>query len=219
MIRLAVPVPALALLVASVFIAAACGEGTPNQATPTVPPGETPEVTTQVTPAVTASSIIPSPTATASPTVIPFEGTRGPVEEDGTAPVPTGALLVDVRTARHEGFDRIVFEFEEGLPGYRIEYVEPPIAGGPSGLPVEVEGSAFLRVTFRNAAGHDHSTGELTYGGSSEIAAGLPSLVELELAEDIEGVLAWALGLAEEVDFRVSTLETPFRVVIDVAHP
>lgn len=208
--RPVVPGPLLALLAASaLLVAAACGGGAPTAATPTTPPDETPEATP-------ADRATPAETATPSPTPVPFDGTRGPVEVEGTPPT---ALLVDVRTGLQEGFDRIVFEFEEGLPGYRIEYVEPPIEADPSGLPVEIAGSAFLKVTLRSAAGFDPSTGDPTYDGPSEIAPGLPSLLEAERTGDFEAVLTWVLGLTEEVDFRVSALEDPFRVVIDVAHP
>ena len=202
---LPVPPPYMALLAASVLlVGAGCGEGAP--ATPTAAPGESPEAT-------------PAAALTAAPILAPFEGTRGPVEEGATVSVPPGALLVDISTGLHEGFDRIVFEFEEGLPGYRIQYVEPPIRGEFSGLPVEIAGNAFLRVSFRSAAGFDPLTGEPTYHGPLEIATGLPSLLEAEGTGDFEGVLTWVLGLAEEVDFRVLELEDPFRVAIDVAQP
>ena len=202
---LPVPPPYMALLAASLLlVGAGCGGGAP--ATPTAAPGETPEAT-------------PPAALTATPILAPFEGTRGPVEEEATVSVPPGALLVDISTGLHEGFDRIVFEFEEGLPGYRIQYVEPPIRGEFSGLPVEIAGNAFLRVSFRSAAGFDPSTGEPTYHGPLEIATGLPSLLEAEGTGDFEGVLTWVLGLAEEVDFRVLELEDPFRVAIDVAQP
>jgi len=142
--------------------------------------------------------------------------------------VPPGAQLVDVRTGspvnivtgEMEEFDRITFEFEDGLPGYRIEYVEPPITEDASGLPVEIEGGAFLRISFLGAAGSDPFTGIPTYTGPFEIASGQPALLESERTGDFEGVLTWVLGLAEAVDFRIITLESPsFVVAIDVAHP
>ncbi len=216
---LPVPPPYMALLAASVLlVGAGCNDGGGTPATPTTADQATPTVAATV-PVVTPSPAGALPTATASPTAAPFEGTRGPVEEEATVPVPPGALLVDVRTGLQEGFDRIVFEFEEGLPGYRIEYVAPPIRGEFSGLPVEITGNAFLRVSFRSAAGFDPFTGEPTYDGPLEIATGLSSLLEAERTGDFEAVLTWVLGLAEEVDFRVLELEDPFRVAIDVAQP
>lgn len=199
----------LLLPIAALLVAAACGDDDAGPATPTASPAAT----------VTATPIAPSPTPTASPASTPFQGTRGPVEKKGAAPVPPGALLVDVRTGRHDTFDRVVFEFDHGLPGYRIEYVQPPILGEFSGEPVDIAGNAFLRVNFRMAAAHDPSTGEPTYTGPLEIVSRLPSLLELERTGDFEGQLTWVLGLTEEVDFRVFELEDPFRVAIDVKHP
>src|SRR3990172_9355903 len=104
----------LALLpVVSLLVAAACGgdDSVPATPSPTIQPTSSPSPTVTAPP-VTPSPTIPPPT----PISTPFQGTRGPVEKQGTAPVPPGALLVDLRTARHDGFDRVAFEFEVGLP-------------------------------------------------------------------------------------------------------
>jgi hypothetical protein len=156
------------------------------------------------------------PTSAPGPTpTIPFDGTRAPVEKPGA---PPAAQLMDVRIGLHDGFDRAVFEFEVGLPGYRVEYVEPPIVADASGLRVEIDGTAVLQVRFAPAAGHDPSTGEVTYAGPLQIASDLPSLVELQGVGDFEGQLRGVLGLTDDVDFRISELEAPFRVLIDVAY-
>lgn len=199
--RLPGPGLLVTVAVAAGLLVAACGGGGPPVATPTPAGGE-------------ASTAAPSPT----PTAVPFGG-RGPVEGGGTAPIPPGALLVDVRTGLHQGFDRIVFEFRGGIPDYRVEYVSPLILADGSGRPVEIEGAAFLRARFTGAAAHDPETGQPTYTRPDEIAVGQPSLREAEQTGDFEGVLTWVLGLAQEVDFRVITLEGPYRVVIDIAHP
>ena len=36
------------------------------------------------------------------------------------------ALLTSVRAARHEGYDRVVFQVANTLPGYDVRYVERP---------------------------------------------------------------------------------------------
>ena len=167
----------------------------------------------------------PSPSATparspASPTAEPFSGGRDPVEETPSGSPPLGgALLVDVRTGEQAGFDRITFEFEGGLPGYLVEYVEPPIIADPSGLEVEIEGSAFIHIRMEPAAAHDPNTGDETYAGPLELKPALPSLLEAERTGDFEAVLNWVLGLSEEADFRVTTLQEPPRLVIDIGHP
>src|SRR3989304_49490 len=115
---------ALALLAAmgvALVLLAACedNEGLP----PTESPSPAPTITASPTPAAS-----PSP----PPSPEPFAGTRGPVGKADTGTAPPVPTLVGVTTGRHEGFDRAVFEFERRLPGYRIEYIEPPVtAGGP----------------------------------------------------------------------------------------
>ncbi len=196
---------------AALLAAAACDEEAPPPATPTeeTPLAESP----------TAALTSPAATTAPEPTA-PFQGSRGPAEGEASSGLPLGgAILVDVRFARHEGFDRIVFEFQGGLSGYRIQYVDPPILADPSGFTVEIAGNAFLSVRFEPAAAHDPDTGTPTYTGPLEIAAGLSSLLEAERTGDFEAVLSWALGLSQEVDFRVYALENPLRVAIDVAHP
>src|SRR5438309_5578293 len=62
-----------------------------------------------------------------------------------TTPVSTPrgsatALLTAVRVARQEGFDRVVFEFENALPGYRVQYTKKPLHEDASGRELAVEG-------------------------------------------------------------------------------
>jgi hypothetical protein len=132
---------------------------------------------------------------------------------------PTTALLLAVRTAEQGTFDRITFEFQGELPGYSVQYVEPPIIADASGLEVDIDGSGFIQIRMEPAAGHDPDTGDETYTGPLELKPDLPSLLEAERTGDFEAVLTWVLGLSEEADFRVTTLEGPPRLVIDVAHP
>jgi hypothetical protein len=129
------------------------------------------------------------------------------------------ALLVNVTIDEHPTYDRIRFEFSGGVPGFRVEYVEPPIHADPSDLLVEVAGGAFIRVRMEPAAGHDPMTGGDTYTGPLELAPGLVTLLEAERIGDFEAVLQWVIGVSEKADFRVQTLEAPFELVIDIAHP
>ena len=159
-------------------------------------------------------------TATASSTEEPFSGDRDPVEGTPRGSPPLGGvLLVDVRIGEHTTFDRVTFEFDSGLPGYSVQYVEPPIIADPSGMEVEIEGAAFILIRMEPAAGHDPNTGDETYTGGLELKPALPSLLEAERTGDFEAVLNWVLGLSEEVDFRVTTLDGPPRLVVDVEHP
>ena len=201
------PAPALvALLIgAGLLLLAACddngGDGAQTPTDTSVGGGEP-----MGTPDATAS--LPTPTAV-------FEGTRGPVEQERTD--QPAAILVDVRTGHHEGFDRVVFEFDIAIPGYRIEYVQSPITACGSGLTVTIAGDAFLQVRMTPAAAHD-GQGNVTVD-TTELTPGLPAILEVESTCDFEGEVTWVVGLNEEVDFSVFELSDPPRLVIDVLHP
>jgi hypothetical protein len=149
-----------------------------------------------------------------------------PLEGAGTAPVvgtstaKNIALLERVAVGRHEGFDRVVFQFREGVPGYRVEYIDPPIKEDGSGNVVQVKGNAYVQVRMEPASGFDLNTAEgvLVYKGPKRIdgstaAAGV--IQELVRTGDFEAVLTWVVGLSDRVDFRVTTTQSPARLIVD----
>lgn len=160
----------------------------------------------------------PGPTDTlAGPTEVaePFEGARDPVEVPD--PIEPGVpVLMDVRTGLHDDFDRVVFEYDGHMPGYRVEYVSAPIMQCGSGIEEPVDGTAFLQVLMSFAAARDETGATFDL---MEILPALPSIVEVQVICVFEGNVTWVLGLTSEQDFRVFTLEDPSRVVVDVAHP
>jgi hypothetical protein len=158
-----------------------------------------------------------TPGGGASPTDEPFSGARTPVQVAGT-PNIIQAHLKEVRAAKHSTFDRFTLEFDIVPPGYKVEYVEPPILADPSGKEVAIDGKAFLQITMQGAVANYLAAGGPPYTGPNELKPGLPNLVEAELTGDFEAVLIWVLGVNEEVDFRVLTLESPARLVVDVGH-
>ena len=130
------------------------------------------------------------------------------------------ALLERIAVGRHEGYDRVVFQFQNALPGYKVEYVQPPLTEDGSGKPVSVKGSAIVSVRMEPASGFDLNTGEgvLTYKGPKRIdgsSAGASVVQELVRTGDFEAVLTWAIGLSDKVDFRVQTATSPDRLIVD----
>jgi hypothetical protein len=127
------------------------------------------------------------------------------------------ALLVDVRAARHEGFDRVVFQFRDALPGYDVRYVSRPIRLNGSGRVVPIAGGHVVRVRMDNALDADLTQpgAPMTYTGPQRFSPGTPEVVEVVRAGGFEGVLTWAAGLQDRVDFRVTTLNAPDRLVVD----
>ncbi len=137
----------------------------------------------------------------------------------GTASIPgetDGAVtLRSVRTGRHDGFDRTVFEFDgDVLPGVQISAADRPEAACGSGEVVGVEGAAWLAVRFQPAQAH---TGEGTPTVTDRRQSPrLPTLQELALTCDFEAEVAWTLGLSAARPYRTLVLRTPLRLVLDV---
>lgn len=141
-----------------------------------------------------------------------------PVE--GAASGTDTALLERVAVGRHEGYDRVVFQFKNALPGYMVEYVQPPLKEDGSGNPVQLKGNAFVVVRMEPASGFDLNTAEgvMVYKGPKRIdgsAAGTSVVEEVVRTGDFEAVLSWAIGLSDKVDFRVGTATSPTRLIVD----
>ena len=132
------------------------------------------------------------------------------------APTHPTAHLVAVRAARQQTVDRVVFEFSERVPGYKVSYVKKPIVQ-TSGREVPISANFVLEVRMEQASGFNQDTGQPTYTGGTPIRpAGTRAVGEVAQVEDFEGVLTWVAGLDADVPFRVSTLSAPPRLVIDL---
>lgn len=129
------------------------------------------------------------------------------------------ALINDVRTGTHDGFDRIVFEFVDGFPEASLERAEPPFTQDPSGLPMVVQGESFLRLVMRGGT-KQQEDGESSYDGPTEFETDYPALVHLIERGDFEAQSTWYFGLREESCVRVLTLtdDGTARLVIDIEH-
>lgn len=130
------------------------------------------------------------------------------------------ALLTAVRAARHEGYDRVVFEFANAVPGYDIRYATGPVHADGSGALVRVGGNHAVIVRMQNALDADLSKpgAPATYRGPNRFSPGTPEIAELVRVGGFEGVLTWSVGLVDRVPFRVTTLNTPPRLVVDLSN-
>jgi hypothetical protein len=131
----------------------------------------------------------------------------GPVTAGPTGPGP--ALLTGVRVGRHDSYDRTVFDFTGGTPGYRVEYA--PLYTEGKGDLVHLEGAQTLAIHF-------HPAHAPTVDMSQVLTPRFPTLRQVKFGGDFEGYVSAGLGLADRVGFRVFTLANPYRVVVDVAH-
>mgnify|MGYP006197629737 CR=1 FL=1 len=125
------------------------------------------------------------------------------------------AVLESVRTARNDGYDRIVFEFDDHVPDYDVRWVDDPTECG-SGEPVDAGAPAALQVGFRPAVAHDEE-GRITVRERA-FRPGLPALRTARISCDFEADVTWVLGVAARVEMRVLRLASPPRVVVDLRH-
>ena len=188
---------------------------------------------------VVAACSSPSSTTTADASSSPVPTTSAAESGGATEePIPTDELgdftcdlplhvdatiahanITDVRTGTHDGYDRVVFEFADGLPEASLERAEPPFTHDASGEPIDVQGESFLRMILRGGT-KQTLEGTSSYDGPTEFETGYPALVHLIEGGDFEAQSTWYFGLAAESCVRVLTLtdDGTARLVIDIEH-
>lgn len=115
--------------------------------------------------------------------------------------------FVEVELASEGGADRITFRFEpkpgapDAPPWHFVSFVDQLITEG-EGRPVDVEGQAFLLVSFQ-AVGVDLSSEqpEEVYTGPQQFTPRFGTLREAVELGDFEGQVSWGLGLARKACF------------------
>lgn len=172
--------------------------GAPDSGNPAVDPVDAAEPGTDAPPPVVASTT---------------SWREGQVSEAATG----HATLRSVRTGRHEDYDRLVLEFEQGVPGYTVRFADRPLHQCGSGFPIEVEAPHTLQIELQSVAAHDDE-GRATVEDRDR-RPGLTVVRSAELTCDFEGVVEWVLGLDHRTEFRVFRLDDPTRLVIDLRHP
>ncbi|MEZ5310385.1 MAG: hypothetical protein R2735_07300 [Microthrixaceae bacterium] len=130
-------------------------------------------------------------------------------------PVQDTSFLTEVREGHHDGFDRITFEFQGAVPGFRAEYLDQLFEDG-SGDPVTISGTP-LQIVFAPASGVDLGVEDYTeiYTGPKRIQPEAESVREIVLTGDFEGQMTWGIGVRDKLPFRITTLQNPSRVVVD----
>jgi hypothetical protein len=130
---------------------------------------------------------------------------------------PTQPTLVDVRVSHHTTdtsvFDRIVFEYDGGLPSdVGAKYVDQLVADG-SGRHMRIAGRAILRVRMSPALAHTDA-GVATVPVRTAYLT--PNVLTTVRSGDFEGVVTYGIGLAKHTRVHVFTASDPDRVVVDV---
>lgn len=146
--------------------------------------------------------------------------TRGSLTNTATIRRIDGAAATvrAVRVGRHQGFDRIVFEFAGGRPAYTIRPVTVARRGG-SGAAIPVTGASALQIDLQAwTVDHETASYPLTFQPQGPLSPGYPMLRQVRYGGEFEGVSTFAAGLSARTGFRVLELANPTRLAIDVAH-
>ena len=167
----------------------------------------------------------PSPTPVASPSTGPTPSPSPPPTPAQTYmctadtmahSLPVGspiAYVSDFRVGMHPGYDRVVIQFNNGIP---TEYVEiRPRTGTsfnetPSGQTIKLKGSNGILVSIHGAEAHT------SYQGARDYVKGYPALAEARVIEDFDGVVNIALGINGPACYHAEYQTNPYRLVIDV---
>lgn len=191
-----------------------------------------PMARTRITLAVTAAALVLAgcSTSTGEPTPSPAVSVDIPTSQtaenapadatDKVSPAGAGAKLTvsDIRTGRHDDFDRVVYELGgEGTPGWRVGYVDNAFQDG-SGDEIALAGGAVLQVLIDGSA-YPFDSGVEQYAGPNPVLAQPGgSVVEVNGSGVFEGVTQSFIGVTEPgTPFVVYSLTGPTRVVVDVA--
>jgi hypothetical protein len=130
------------------------------------------------------------------------------------------AAVTDVRYS-DQGCAKIVFQFGDHTPGYKIGYASPPFADCGSGKTEDTSAwgaTNYLQIRLAPSGGVDLSkSGDPTYKGSRDIAVDGKTLKRLKVTCDFEAVFTWIAGLNGKHAFNVKTLKSPPRLEIDIS--
>ncbi|MDK8762438.1 hypothetical protein QP922_01180 [Corynebacterium sp. MSK218] len=129
-------------------------------------------------------------------------------------PVPSELVVTDVRVGKHDGFDRVVFEFTgNGSPGWFIDYADSPAQQG-SGNPISYEGATALNVSIDGTAYPFQLDMEDPNIGTVKGAGGM--VTQVVNAGTFEARSQFVIGLAGRHPYSVQVLKAPTRLVIDI---
>src|ERR1700693_1172631 len=122
------------------------------------------------------------------------------------------ATLTNIRPGSHagDGYDRVVFDFNSGIPSWDLTRQESAIfTRDASGQQVTLDGSAGLKVVFRDAA--------LAGAVPTDVTPRFSSIREIAQLGNFERVVTYGIGLSSSQCVRVLPLSNPSRLAIDVA--
>ena len=208
----------------------------------TLAPAPPPAIATTTQPAAVTTAASPvttlaASTTTSAPTTIAPRPTQPPATEplatepadecetpvgrdtfnDGFPNRMSGMVGSDIRTGAHPCFERVVIELAGAgdMPGVRVEYVDDPVLLSPSDQTVEIDGDATLVISV--AAWMPSMEGDGYAGATDFVPTNVSHIRQVRQIENFEGMTAWVIGLDAVRDFEVAFLDSPPRIVVDMA--
>ena len=162
----------------------------------------------QTSPA-TSPSAVASPSAATSPSpVVP----TGFSLSDFSGGAVAASSVTAVRVGQHDGYDRFVIEFSGGVPTYTVTRQATSVfTTSPKDDVIKLQGSAGVLIVIKTV------TNWVAYEGPTAFKPGYPCLREAMMAENFEGTQQWGLGIAGTPALRVFTMDSPSRLVVDIA--
>jgi hypothetical protein len=214
------PKPRLrALLLSGTLAILACGGGEESGdpdgslgssgSAPSRPAAEDPAG--QPTPMDTGAWVVETPPGATQPSPHPWVAgqSRGGTQGRGAA------TLLAVRSARQDGFDRVVFEFDTHVPQWRADYVDSPQHECGSGEEVRVEGDGWLQLDFESTNAHTEE-GRATNAPRHVADPAGANLRELRRTCDFEAQVQYVIGVGSPNRYRAFQLTSPARLVVDI---
>lgn len=139
----------------------------------------------------------------------------GPSESADPLSIDAQTFPVASRVGVHEGYDRVVVEYEKPAAdiGWSTEGVADSITSAGSGQPVDIDGTVFLQI---RVAGLRYPTNdELELSWDPQIPA--DSIVSaVDVSYPFEGMHEVNIGLSAGSSYRVTVLDNPTRLVVDI---
>lgn len=186
-------------LVVALFVVTAC-TGDDDQA------GERPSAseTTAASAGATSTTGVPDVTSAADPAELSTE--------PRTTPAPESLAQLTRVTAERDGdTERVVFETTGGiLPGMSAQYVDTVLIEGE---PLLIEGDAALEVVLQPA--NPNANQGLAPDVAVDLLPEQPLLREVRFARYLADSVTFAIGLADQAEFRVVSEPEDGRLVIE----
>ncbi len=114
--------------------------------------------------------------------------------------------------AQQSGYDRFTIEFGGGIPAYSVTLQSgTTFTRSPRGDQVTLEGANGVLIVTHSI------TNWTSYTGPTGFQPGYPYMRQAMLVENFEGYQQWALGIQGTPCVRIATLDSPSRLVVDIA--